>query len=195
MEQARRATRVDPLSPTTFAVGAIVMLNADRRDDALAMARRAIDLDTSVAGFAHLAYAMAIHASGNLDSARKLLAGAGRVPQSSPWLGYLIAATGDRAGAAAYLRQLDEERERNAFTNIAEAWTYLGGGDTTRALDALERAVRAREPFGLSVPFGMPAYDRIRHSARFAAVIKGYGDDPSVFRVTAGLGGGDRGPR
>jgi hypothetical protein len=30
----------------------------------------------------------------------------------------------------------------------------------------------------------MPAYDPIRHSARFAAVIKGYGMDPTAFGAT-----------
>jgi serine/threonine-protein kinase len=184
--QARRATRADPLSPTTFMVATVVMLNADRREDALAMARRAIELDTSATGFAHMVYALAIDASGGVDSARKLIKGAGRVPQSSAWLGYLLAATGDRAGAAAYVRELEAERGHNAFANIAEAWTYLGGGDTTRALDALERGMRAHEPIGFSVPFGMPAYDAIRHSARLVAVIKGYGLDPAIFRVSSG---------
>jgi hypothetical protein len=42
----------------------------------------------------------------------------------------------------------------------------------------------AREPVAFAVPFGMPAYDAIRHSARFAAVIKGFGLDPAGFRAT-----------
>ena len=148
------------------------------------MARRAIELDSSVTGFAHLAYTLAIYASGNVDSARKLLKGATRVSQSSPWMGYLIGATGSRADAAAFIRQLDAERGHNSFANIAQAWTYLGTGDTTQALDALERARAAHEPIGFAVPFGMPMYDAIRHSARLAAVIRGYGLDPASFRVT-----------
>ncbi len=182
--QARNSTRVDPLSPITYAVAAITMLNAGKRSDAVTMARRAIELDTTASGFPRLAYALTIYASGKVDSARKLLVGAGRVPQSSPWLGYLIAATGDRAGAATYIRQVEGERGHNSLANLAEAWTYLGGGDTTHAIDALERAVRAHEPMAFSVPFGMPAYDALRHSARFAAVIRGYGLDPSTYRVS-----------
>jgi hypothetical protein len=44
--------------------------------------------------------------------------------------------------------------------------------------------MRAHEPIGFAVPFGMPMYDSIRHSARLAAVIRGYGLDPATFRVT-----------
>jgi serine/threonine-protein kinase len=111
---------------------------------------------------------------------------AARVMQNSAWMGYLLAATGDRAGATAFLADLDKERGHNAFANVAQAWTYLGGGDTTQALEALERARRAREPIGFSVPFGMPTYDAIRHSGRFAAVIKSYGLEPATFRVVPG---------
>jgi Tfp pilus assembly protein PilF len=167
-------------------VAAIVMLNARRQDSALVMARRAVELDTAVNGVAHLAYALTLFTAGKVDSARRMLAGAAHVPQDSPWLGYLLAATGDRAGAAAYLQQLDAERGHSAFANTARAWTYLGGGDTTRALDALDEALRAREPFAFSAPFGMPMYDPIRHSARFVAVINGYGLDPAFFGATSG---------
>ena len=186
VQQIRRAIRIDPLSPTTYWVAAIVMLDARRPDTALMMARRAVELDTTVTGVAHLMHALTLFDAGKADSARQMLRGAAHVPQSSPWMGYLIAATGDRAGAAAFLRQLDAERGHNAFANAAQAWTYLGGGDTTHALEALEAALRAREPFAFSVPFGMPQYDPIRLSARFAAVIKGYGLDPAAFGVIPG---------
>jgi tetratricopeptide (TPR) repeat protein len=167
----------------TYAAAAALLLNAGRTDEALTMSRRANELDSSAA-FAHSIFALAIHAAGKIDSARLLIKGTGRVPQTSPWLGYLRAATGDRAGAAAYLDTLAAERGHNAFANVAQAWTYLGGGDTSDALAALERAARAREPVGFSVPFGMPAYNSIRHSPRFVAVIKAYGLDPANFGVT-----------
>jgi len=181
--QTRRMRRFDPLSPTTFAVAAIALLNANLRDSAVVVARRGFELDAAGMGFPRLAYALSMHAVGNVDSARALLKGAVPVPQTAAWMGYLLAATGDRAGAAAFLRQLETERGRNAFVNTAEAWTYLGGGDTTRALDALERAVRSREPIEFAEPFGAPAYDGIRNSARFAALIKELGLDPRTYRA------------
>jgi serine/threonine-protein kinase len=180
--QGRRAARLDPLSSTTHAVATVVLLNSGRFDDALTMARRANELDPSAA-FPRLVFALSMYASGKTDSARTLLEGTRPVPQSAAWFGYLLSATGDRAGAAAFLKTLAAERGQNAFVNVSEAWTFLGAGDTTRALAALERALQAREPIAFAVPFGMPAYDAIRRSARFAAVITGYGLDPALFRT------------
>jgi hypothetical protein len=95
--------------------------------------------------------------------------------------GYLLAATGDRAGASAFLREMESQRGRNGFANLTVAWTALGTRATARALDAHERAQQAREPIGFTVPFGMPAYDAVRGSARFAAVVNGYGLDPAQY--------------
>jgi hypothetical protein len=52
-------------------------------------------------------------------------------PQIMPWLGYLIATTGDRASAAEFIRRREAERGHNAFVSLAQAWTYLGEEDTT----------------------------------------------------------------
>lgn len=61
------------------------------------------------------------------------------------------------------------------------AFIALGAGDTTRVLDALEHAARAREALGFMAPFGLPAYDALRGSARFAAVVRAFGADPTAF--------------
>ena len=73
-----------------------------------------------------------------------------------------------------------------ATQNITMAFTALGAGDTTRALDALERAAREREALGFMAPFALPAYDSIRGRARFAAVARAFGADPAVFARPAG---------
>jgi serine/threonine-protein kinase len=182
VEQARRSQRFDPLGATTAWVASQTMLVARRYDEGIALAKRSVDLDSSVSNPGRLSHALILHAKGDDSGARALLkAWSGTTPQVLPWVGYLTATTGDRDGAAAFIRRLDAERGRNPLVNLAQAWTYLGAGDTARALTALERAVVAREPLPFSVPFTMPAYDPIRHSARFAAVIRGYGMDPAGF--------------
>ncbi len=184
VDAARRTARFDPLDATSAWVGGQVMLVAKRYDEGIAMAKRSIELDSSVGNPARLVQALILHATGNDSGARALLrASSFSSPQIMPWLGYLTAVTGDRTGAAAFVRQRESHRGHDSFTNLTEAWTYLGSGDTTLALDALERAERAREPLPFSVPFSMPAYDPLRHSARFAAVIKGYGMEPANFGV------------
>ena len=182
--QARHSTRVDPLGPTSAWVAGQTMLVTKRYDEALELARRSVALDSSGNNPGRLIQALVLHATGKDDEAKKALSGATVTsPQILPWAGYLTAATGDRSGAASFIRQRESERGQNAFVNLAQAWTYLGEGDTTRALDALEKAERAREPLPFSVPFSMPAYEALRHSARFAAVIRGYGMDPASFGV------------
>ncbi len=183
---ARRALRFDTLSATTAWVAAQVLLIAKRYDDGITLARRSVELDSSPANPARLIYALILQTTGKTDEARvQLRVSSVGTPQSLPWLGYLLSATGDRAGAASFIRQLESQRGHNFLVNMAQAWTYLGSRDTTRALDALERAARAREPMGFSTPFWMPVYDPIRHSARFAAVIRSYGLDPAAFKVDA----------
>ena len=186
VKQAVRAVRIDALNATTAWVGAQVMLAAGRRGQALEYARRSIELDTSSANAGRLMYALVLYASGNVDSARAQLERAEPAPHTDPYVGYLTAATGDRAGAMSFIRRLESERGRNLLVNLAQAWTYLGLRDTTRALDALELAMHRREPVAFTVPFSMPAYDQLRHSARFAAVIRGYDLDPVTFGVIAG---------
>ncbi|HEY2165152.1 MAG TPA: hypothetical protein VGH04_14230, partial [Gemmatimonadaceae bacterium] len=185
VDAALRTARFDPLGATSAWVGAQVMLVAKRYDEGVAMAKRSVELDSGANNPARLVNALILHATNDDSGARALLrASSVTAPQILPWVGYLKAVTGDRDGAAEFIRERDSERGHDSFTNLTHAWTYLGGGDTTRALDALERAVRAREPLPFSVPFSMPAYDPIRHSARFAAVIKGYGMDPAAFGAT-----------
>ena len=188
VDAARRTARIDPLGATSAWVGAQTMLVGKRYDEGIAMAKRSVELDSSVGNPARLVHALILHATGNDNGARTLLrASSISAPQILPWLGYLTAVTGDRSGAAAFIRQRESARGHDSFSNLTRAWTYLGSGDTTRALEALERAVRAREPLPFSVPFSMPAYDPLRRSARFASVIKGYGMDPAAFGFAGGV--------
>jgi len=184
VDAARRTARFDPLDATSAWVGAQVMLVAKRYDEGIAMAQRSVELDSGANNPARLVHALILHATNDNDGARKLLGASAVIsPQILPWRGYLIAVTGDRVGAKTFIDQREAVRGHDSFTNLTIAWTYLGVGDTTRALDALEQAVRAREPLPFSVPFSMPAYDPLRRSTRFAAVIKGYGMDPAAFGV------------
>ena len=174
------AARLDPLSPTTFALYSLALLNANRRTEALAAARRGVELD-SLNALAQAQLGVAEYFAGHADIAAAAERRVVREPHTSLWIGFVRAATGDRAGAAALITDLEHERGRNVHAETAIAWTYLGAGDTTRALDALERAARAREPLAFVAPFGHPAYDGVRQSARFAAVMRAFGVDGSRF--------------
>ena len=180
MAAGRRIMELDPLSPVTASVMALMQLSFGRRDEALASARRAVELD-SAGPMPRAMLAMTELASGHPDVARRLATMAPHTPTTAPWIGWVLGATGDRQDAADLVREVQGQRGRHATAEITTAFVALGAGDTTRALDALERAARAHEAIGLVAPFGLPAYDAIRGSPRFAAVIRAFGSHSAPF--------------
>jgi serine/threonine-protein kinase len=175
----------DPLSATSGAVIALTQLSFGHRDDALASANRAMELD-SMTAMSRAMLAMTQLAAGQTDVARELANRSIHTPNTTPWIGWVFGSTGDRTAAAALTREMEQQRGRNASADLTIAFIALGARDTTRALEYLERSARAREAVSYMAPFGLPAYDAIRQSARFAAVIRAFGADPTPFiRATA----------
>jgi tetratricopeptide (TPR) repeat protein len=175
----------DPLSATSGAVIAMTQLSFGHRDDALASANRAMELD-SMTAMSRAMLAMTQLAAGQTDVARELANRSIHTPNTTPWIGWVFGSTGDRTAAAALTREMEQQRGRNASADLTIAFIALGARDTTRALEYLERSARAREAVSYMAPFGLPAYDAIRQSARFAAVIRAFGADPTPFiRATA----------
>jgi hypothetical protein len=152
---------------------------------ALKSARRAVELD-SAGAMPRAMLATTQLATGHPDSARALAERAGHTPNTTPWIGWVLGATGAKQAAADLVREVEAQRGRYASTEITIAFVALGARDTTRALDALERAARAREAIGFMAPFGLPAYDPVRGSARFAAVVRAFGADPASFTHSTG---------
>jgi serine/threonine-protein kinase len=170
----------DPLSPVTAAVLSMMQLSFGRRSEALASARRAVELDsTGAMPVAQLAAAEL--ANGRPEVALKLARSAGHTPNTTPWIAWVFGATGDTAAIAALTKEMETNHDRWGSAEITLAFLALGAKDTTHALDALERAARAHEPIGFMAPFGLPAYDPIRGSARFEAVVRAFGADPAAF--------------
>jgi hypothetical protein len=61
----------------------------------------------------------------------------------------------------------------------------LGIGDSARALDALERALDAREMWPSNLSLLEPMYDPVRPSPRFAALLRRVGLDPTLYTTAA----------
>jgi eukaryotic-like serine/threonine-protein kinase len=182
MTAARVLTERDPLSPVTWSVVSLTQLSFGRREAALASARRAVELD-SVGPMPRAMLATAELVAGQPDLAVRHAAAVAesRAPTSLPWVAWALAGGGRRQGAEELARYAETNRERHASAEVTVAFVALGVGDTTRALDALERAARNRDALGFTAPFGLPMYDAIRGSARFAAIVRAFNADPAAF--------------
>jgi serine/threonine-protein kinase len=88
---------------------------------------------------------------------------------------YVLARSGDTATARLHLRELDAERPQPWMSRTRRGLTYLGLGDTTQALSALELATEANEIWPFVFPVSDPLYDPIRGSARFRAMLRRVG--------------------
>ena len=180
----RRARTADALSVPASGLLAYCLSLLGRSDEAMAESRRAYDLDSSSAGARGFVPLAMLHA-GHPEEARVIA----RVAVSPPYSGvgvaaYVLAATGDRAGAAAVVRELESLPRGEYAVATGLTYAYLGLGDTARALSALETAARAGErPYITLVD---PIFDSVRRTARFAAVVRRYGLDERRFTTPAG---------
>jgi eukaryotic-like serine/threonine-protein kinase len=176
-EACRRARAADPVSPAASGILAYSLSLLGRHGESLAETRRAYELDSSLA-WAHSVLPLVLLRAGHREESRAL-AQTTLAPPFSGIAAYVLAATGDRAGATAIIRQLEARPPTNWFARTALTYAYLGIGDTTRALAAIERAAVAGErPF---LPFLDPMYDPLRPSARFAAAVRRFGLDERLF--------------
>lgn len=184
LAEAQRAVELDPLSPIARQVLSRVELQARLYENAAADARRAGQLDSLLPQPPSI-LAAAEYYLGRRDVARRIALRAGSVPASASQLAFVLSATGDAASRAVLLRTLQQNRDANSFGETSLAAAYLGAGDSSRALDALDRAAARREPLVAGTGLGNPMYDQIRASQRFIALLRAYGLDPVAVNSAA----------
>ena len=180
MTASRILMERDPLSPVTWSVVSMTQLSFRRREEALASARRAVELD-STGPMPRAMLASAELAAGHREAALRFARTAIPTPTTTPWIVWALAGGGEQAAAADLVRDVLAKRDRHGSANVTAMFAALGARDTTAALEALEAAVRERDALGFMAPFGLPAYDPIRGSARFAAAVRAFGADPAAF--------------
>jgi tetratricopeptide (TPR) repeat protein len=164
---ARRLLVLDPLNPTNhFGLG-VSLLFARRYDEAIGAfldARALIPEDVSV----NMWLGMAYYFRGDFQNALAACERAGEI--NGPWcLAMVYEKLGRRAEAQAMLAKLRAsvgDRFAEGYADIYAQW-----GDTARALDWLETAVRDRDPY-LAYTKVNPFFDPIRNEPRFEAVMQ-----------------------
>jgi serine/threonine-protein kinase len=181
-EHYRRGRAADPLSGTGSVGLAYCLSLLGRSDESLAEGRRAYELDSSLF-VVHALLALAVLNDARPAEARALARASLPIPYNG-MAAYVLGATGDRAGAAAIVRDLERRPRGEWHVARTLGYAYLGLGDTARALAALEDAARAGEP--PIMPLSDPMFDAVRRSPRFAAVVRRLRLDERVFTSATG---------
>jgi hypothetical protein len=158
---------------------------AGAHDSALAVNRHAREVDPGLLLARTIGAKDAIWA-GHPEVARALATG---VEASAPWRGqaaYSLAKVGDTAAARTTLRDLEHLPADTWLLHTGLMYTALGLGDTARALSELEAAARIKEIAPKWDTFSDRMFDAIRHSPRFAAILRSYNLDVAVMTSETG---------
>ena len=106
------------------------------------------------------------------------------------YYGHVLGMAGERDDARRILRRVEATPASASGRNSALTYLNLGLGDTSRALDALERAAATDGDLVLSGMVSSSFFDVVRTSPRFAAAMRRFNLD--VARLTAPDGGRSR---
>ena len=173
-EEARIGLELDPLSPTTNGIAALVSYHARQYDQAVSECERALDRDrTSFLGL--LAITLSYAAMGKHKEA---IAHAERGVELSPDLRMLrallatvYAIAGDRVGAERILSELLTRASEEYVGPTMISWIYANLDQPDCALEWLHKA-GADHDCTLAFGIGWPIYDRISGDSRFQELVR-----------------------
>jgi tetratricopeptide (TPR) repeat protein len=164
LAQLRAARNADPASALVLSHLAWTYFVAGQVDSAIVEMRHAVETDPTNLPTRYFAQRL------YLDPRVHRLADAHAIALAYPD-GYVLAKTGDTSRARQLLHSLDT-RPPQWGDETQRGMTYLGLGDTARALSALERASDAKELWLITSDLGDPGYNPIRASARFRKLLE-----------------------
>jgi DNA-binding winged helix-turn-helix (wHTH) protein/TolB-like protein/Tfp pilus assembly protein PilF len=175
LAEVKRGQQLDPFSLLLKTSAASMFYYARRYDEALAECRAALELEPNY-GSAHYwqarAYIEKSQPAEALTAMRRWLALTGRDEQSSPDLGVLYAATGQRAVAQKILARLQQGHAQEAYVDpFDNARLCLLLGDREQCFVWLEQALQRRS-MGMMWLKLNPQFDGLRADLRFDEVVK-----------------------
>ena len=146
-----------------------------RDSEALAAIKRSRELDSAFvlgpyfSAWVHLAAGRRVEA---MDAMRKIESMASMFPVLNGMLGYSMAVTGDAAGARILAERLEQQTMKEKGHASSVGMTWLGLGDSDRALTWLIRSAREHESFFGSTSLAAVPFDPLRTHPRFGELLK-----------------------
>jgi len=178
LDHLDRARKLEPTSVIVSAWLSYALFLQGRVESALAESARAIQLDSTPLPVTNLGSLLDV-ATGRNAAAIRLVAG--QSPTGMTNGPYVYAKAGDTATANRLLRDMAARSPQPWFVDAEKASVLLAKTDSAGALSALERSAATSGAMWISfVPLRDPMYDPIRHTARFAALLRQAGVDPKI---------------
>jgi tetratricopeptide (TPR) repeat protein len=174
---ARRARRLDPVSPEAQMNVGMILYFARRYDDAVVAIKETLDLAPDFAparillGRVYVAKGMPDRAVDELKRAADLM---GPRPDVTTPYAWVLARAGRPREARAMLDELRRIAKPRDPAPIRLAMIHIGLGETDRAFEWLEKAFEARD-WQMVLLNVEPLFDAVRSDPRFAALVERVG--------------------
>ncbi|HEX7123506.1 MAG TPA: tetratricopeptide repeat protein, partial [Gemmatimonadaceae bacterium] len=179
------ARRLEPFSPIYTVWLGHTLGWAGRREQALAEARRAWELDSN-SSLVHNLGVQAFLLLGDTVMARRITRIQPEPAFQRGIMSFVMTQIGDSAEARRLMQPVIDRRGERWFDYINLSLLYLGLGQLDSALTYLERAAERGEPVGAFNSLTSPAYDPVRSDPRFTRVLTRLGLDPAVLGSPTG---------
>jgi len=173
-EEFKRARALDPLAGTASVWLSNTLSVMGQHDAAWEESKRARELDPNLVTTRTILALNRLDAGHAADARAAVGDNVPPVPFNA-MTAYVLQAVGDTAKAAAIRKTILAMSDTVWMIHTARAFAFLGMQDTAKALTELEAAFAVREIFPNWLPLHERIFDRVRHSPRFAAVLRGYG--------------------
>lgn len=173
LQEAARARELDPMSALIWGNTGWVPLWAREFEVAIALCRRAIELDPNEPS-AYYVLGLSLAGTSRFPEAIHVLETGSRLQSGNMMLAYLAtvcAIAGERAHARDLLAELERRAQTQPVLPTSFAFIHMGLGDHAAALDWLERGMRERDPHSLWLPVAA-RWDPLRETPRFKRLLE-----------------------